>query len=98
MHRLAETGCGSIGFRIAGQRPLMFEALRYCGSEGLSQLYRFEIDLASVDGPIDAHECVSKAAVLTIQTPHGQRCFHGIVSRFEHTGEGDQESYYRAEI
>jgi type VI secretion system secreted protein VgrG len=81
--------------------------IRYRGTEGLCQLYRFEIELAStkIDRPADG--LVGKPATLSIFTDFGERWFHGIISRIEVTGENVGQSaggyqvvwtYFRAEL
>ncbi len=36
-----------IAFQVSGQPVDQFEVIRYRGTEGLCQLYRFEIDMAA---------------------------------------------------
>lgn len=87
-----------IAFRVQGGTPDDFLVTRYRGSEGLSQLYRFEIELASQQSGWALANIVGKPATLSIATAQGERFFHGIVSRFELTGETVDMTYYRAEV
>ena len=87
-----------IAFQISGQAVDQFEAIRYRGTEGLCQLYRFEIDLAAAGTGLPLNDLVGKTAVLSINTPTGERWFHGIVGRLEITGETVGQTYYRAEL
>jgi type VI secretion system secreted protein VgrG len=87
-----------IAFQLAGGDLDRFRVIRYCGREGLCQLYRFEIELACAEPVAGFGEIVGQAAALSINTPHGERCFHGIVSHFEMTGETYDQTYYKAEL
>jgi uncharacterized protein involved in type VI secretion and phage assembly len=62
------------------------------------QLYRFEIELASSQEQVAFDDVVGKPAVLSINTEWGTRWFHGIISRFEMTGETTDQTYFRAEL
>lgn len=72
------------------------------GSEGISQLFCFCLDLvAAVDTTIDPKKIVGKAVAVGIQANDSgtQRYIHGIVSSFELCGGGDNEfNNYRAWI
>ncbi|MHC4234714.1 MAG: type VI secretion system Vgr family protein [Planctomycetota bacterium] len=87
-----------LAFQIADGAVDQFEVMRYRGSEGLCQLYRFEIELASTEEQVPFDTVVGKAAVLSINTDYGERWFHGVISRFEFTGETTGQNYYRAEL
>ncbi|MCH7814308.1 MAG: type VI secretion system tip protein VgrG [Planctomycetes bacterium] len=71
---------------------------RYHGTEGLSQLYRFEIDLVAEDADVSLDDSVGRPAVLSMFTPHGDRWVHGIVARIAHLGETVGQTYYRVEL
>jgi uncharacterized protein involved in type VI secretion and phage assembly len=87
-----------LAFQISGRDIDEFRVIRYRGTEGLCQLYRFEIDLASEQEGTVLDAIVGKPAVLSINTPTGERWFHGIVSRFEMTGETVGQTYFRTEL
>lgn len=87
-----------LAFQIEGGAVGQFSVVRYRGAEGLCQLYRFEIELASSPEETALEDMVGKSAVLSINTDWGQRWFHGIVSRFEMKGETADQVYYRAEL
>ncbi len=87
-----------LAFKVAGGAADEFLVIRYRGSEGLCQLYRFEIELASAEGSPDFSSIVGKPATLSITSDWGPRWFHGIVSRFEMTGETADQTYFRAEL
>src|SRR5438105_832879 len=91
-------------FKVAGGADDQFSVLRFRGTEGLCQLYRFEIELVSTVESIDFNSIVGKAAVLSVNSSSGARWFHGIVSRMELTGEvpgtggGASRNHLRAEM
>jgi len=87
-----------LAFQIEGGAVDQYSVVRYRGAEGLCQLYRFEIELASSPEETALEDMVGKSAVLSINTDWGQRWFHGIVSRFEMKGETADQVYYRAEL
>lgn len=87
-----------LAFQVTGGEVDQFEVLRYRGTEGLCQLYRFEIELASTEESVPFDTIVGKPAVLSINTAYGERWFHGVVSRFELTGETTGQTYFRAEL
>ncbi len=87
-----------LAFQVAGGEVDQFSVNRYRGTEGLCRLYRFEIELSSTDEAVVFDDIVGKPAVLSINTENGTRWFHGIVGRFELTGETADQNYYRAEL
>ena len=87
-----------LAFGVEGVSLDQFLVIRYRGSEGLCQLYRFEIELSSSEASVTFDDIVGKPAVLSIANKYGHRWFHGIVSRFEMTGETVGQTYYRAEL
>jgi len=87
-----------LAFQVAGGDVDRFQVIRYRGSEGLCQLYRFEIELVSDDMAVNFDEIVGKPAVLSINTVTEERWFHGIISRFELTNQTVGQAYYRAEL
>ncbi len=87
-----------LAFQVSGRDIDEFLVIRFRGTEGLCQLYRFEIDLASTQEGTLLAPIVGKPAVLSVNTAGGERWFHGIVSRFEMTGETAGQTYFRAEL
>lgn len=84
-------------FEIEGvSGPL--DVLRFTGFEGMSQLYRFEVELSSADGNLAFDDALGKPALLTIHTIDESRFMHGIVSRFEETGTGTTRTVYTATV
>lgn len=72
--------------------------LSFHGSEGLSQLYDYHVEIASPDADIDLDAVIGKPALVTIEADDEPRYVHGIVSRFEMTGSGPEYTHYGASI
>ena len=72
--------------------------LRVNGSEGLSELFSFQIELAARDGEIDLDALVGVPAQLDIYYADGTRSVFGIVSRFEQGVAGETFTPYYAEL
>ena len=92
---MQELDKAQLAFQVADGGLDQFLVTRYRGTEGLCQLYRFEIDLTSTEEQVAFDDIVGKSAKLSINTAHGERWFHGIVSRFEMTGEAIDQTYFR---
>ncbi len=72
--------------------------LSFHGTEGISELYRFDIVIGSRDHEIDLDAVVGQDAKLTWKDKEGDRCVHGIVCRFEQTGRAGQFANYQARL
>jgi type VI secretion system secreted protein VgrG len=57
--------------------------LRFRGTEGISQLFEFELELLSRSSDIDFAQVVGKPAALGIDGPDTTRFLNGMISRFE---------------
>ncbi|HEV2136444.1 MAG TPA: type VI secretion system tip protein TssI/VgrG [Terracidiphilus sp.] len=75
-------------------------AERFSGMEGVSELFRYEIELlAAADKTIDPKKIVGEKACLSIVVDGTKkRYFNGIVSSFEMTGGGEEFHSYRATV
>src|SRR5262245_37930525 len=87
-----------LAFEVSGGTPDQFSVIRFRGSEGLCQLYRFEIEMVTDLDAVDFNEMVGKDAILTVNATSGTRWFHGVISRMEMTGEAGTRTYLRAEL
>src|SRR5262249_10236931 len=85
-------------FQIVGGDIEQFHVLRYRGTEGLCQLYGFEIETVCTASDLDLEEAVGQSGVLTIGRADDKREFRGIVSRIERTGESNDQFHYRIEL
>lgn len=70
----------------------------FTGTEEISRLFSFRLELCSDDSDIVFDEIVGKPCTLEIHSASGSRFVNGIVRRFERTGEGVSLTYYAAEI
>ncbi len=69
------------------------------GSEGISQLFHFSLDLvAPLDKPVEFDDVLSGPAVVELDLPKGTRYFNGFISRFSQGRRDDDFIYYRAEL
>ena len=80
-----------------GKDVLLLETLE--GTEGVSQLFRFQVVLASEVSPAIAFDdIVGKNVTITLQHPGGPRYINGIVSRFASGRSTSSLTGYYAEI
>jgi type VI secretion system secreted protein VgrG len=80
-----------------GEEQLLFRSMH--GTEGLSQLFEFEVELLSASASIDPKTVLGKPLALEIQTAGGPRFLNGQVVRFATIGrEGgtSRHTVYRA--
>ncbi len=73
---------------------------RLTGTEGLSELFRFELDLlAPADKPVAFEDVLGKPAAIALDVPNGQpRLFQGIISRFSQGNPSKRFLTYRATL
>lgn len=71
----------------------------FVGSEGISRLFRFNLELLSEDPAIAMDSLIGKPVAITLAlADDSQRFFHGVVNRFGQSGEGTRFSSYYAEV
>ena len=70
------------------------------GSEGMSRLFRFELDLLSEDQGITFTDIVGKNVTISVQQADGTpRYFNGVISRFgQGSAEGVFASYHKVQF
>ena len=68
------------------------------GSEGLSQLFRFDVTVACADNELAFASVVGQRAVLTFRVGDDPRHVHGVVSSFEQGDEGKKLTADRATL
>jgi type VI secretion system secreted protein VgrG len=83
-------------FEIQGFDKDAFHVVRFSGEEGLSQLYRFEVELFARDKDVDFDKALSNAATFTIKRRKGDIPFHGILKSFEQLSHSGPYTFYRA--
>ena len=69
------------------------------GSEGMSRLFRFDLDLLSADPNIDYTQIIGKSVTIAVTQADGTpRYFNGIISRFGQAGADETFTSYHAEM
>jgi type VI secretion system secreted protein VgrG len=68
------------------------------GQEGISQLFRFQLDLLSEDETISYDSIVGKNVAIYMETLDSHRSLNGFISRFSQGGRDQRFTYYRAEM
>ena len=71
---------------------------RFKGTEGISELYRFKIELAALDSAIDFNSLVGKPGLLTIYSGETERFINGRVLKFKQGHEATEYTYYEAHL
>ncbi len=71
---------------------------RFDGNEGISQLFEFQVEMASQDPAIDFARALGKTCLLEISGGGGSRFVHGMVRRFARIGQGLRVTYYTADV
>jgi type VI secretion system secreted protein VgrG len=72
----------------------------YSGEEGMSRLFRFQLDLLSENPSIKFQDIVGQRATISVRLPDASkfRYINGFVSRFSQTGRDERFTHYRAEL
>lgn len=67
----------------------------FTGREGISMLFRFRLDLMSLNPSIDFKAIMGQNVTVSVELPDGgQRYFNGIISRFrQNRGKNGEENY-----
>jgi type VI secretion system secreted protein VgrG len=82
--------------------PLGKEALLlngFAGNEGISRLFKFDLDLLSEDPAISFEALVGQKATISIKTiDGGERYINGFVSRFAQSGSDERFTHYQAKV
>lgn len=75
-----------------------FGVVRFNGTEGLSKIYEFEIQLVSSDPELDLNEVIQNPARLTLFRDEGKDAvfFNGILSEFDQLHQVGEMCFYRA--
>jgi type VI secretion system secreted protein VgrG len=72
---------------------------KFTGQEGISQLFSFQLELASEKPPIKLESIIGQnVTVNMILSDVSTRYFNGFVSEFAQTGQDSQFTYYQAEV
>ena len=80
-----------------GEDALLLTQLR--GHEGISRLFRFDLELLSENAALDFSAIIGKNVTIRVNQPdHTDRFFNGIVSRFAQSGSTATLTSYHAEV
>jgi type VI secretion system secreted protein VgrG len=74
----------------------VFAVIDFKGEEGISRLYRFEINLVCEQADIDLDAILANPASLKVVDGEGATFFHGVVAEFEQLHQKIGDTYYRA--
>jgi type VI secretion system secreted protein VgrG len=83
-------------FEISGVKPDLL-VVRFDLSEGVSVPYELSVELAC-DDEVKMDDALGKEGFLTLTAAGGDRIVHGLVDRFEHTGNLGRYGLYRARV
>ncbi len=88
---------------IAIDTPLGTDVLLlqgFSGREGISQLFKFDLNLLSDNNAIDFTEIIGQTVTIRVLLSDGtsERYFNGYVSRFAQSGSGTQFTNYQMEV
>lgn len=79
--------------------PDKFFLRNFTGTEGLSRLFRLDLDLLTADKALDMESILGKSVTLKVMLASGQRCFfNGIVSRMRQIGTSVTFANFEAEV
>src|SRR5512132_2840176 len=85
-------------FEVEGLSQTL-RVVRFSGSEGLSELFRFEVIAACEDGAIGFDDVIGKPALLTMRADEDEpRYVHGIVARLRQGDFGKKLTTYHLTI
>jgi type VI secretion system secreted protein VgrG len=80
-----------------GEDKLLLKGFK--GSEGMSRLFKFELDLLSEDNDIDFKKIIGQKVTISLRQANGKdRYFNGIISRFGQSGSDSNFTSYSAEM
>jgi len=85
-------------FRVGSLGETVLRVVEFNGTEGISQLFHFTLELASADAEVDFKAVVGQPAGLTVEGAPESRHVNGIICRFEQAGRGPDYTRYRGEL
>lgn len=86
-------------FRFGGIDPNLFLLVNWQGTEAVSELYKFEVELASTDENIDLENLLGRRASLAVINQEGEPDpWHGIVTAIKQTKRDETYAYYVATL
>lgn len=71
----------------------------FTGREGISQLFKFDLDLLSEKNSINFKDIIGQSVTISVTLPDGSdRYFNGVVSRFAQSGAEKRFTHYQMEV
>jgi type VI secretion system secreted protein VgrG len=86
------------GFSVGDLEPNELRVLRFSGTEGISELFRFDIELVSRTSDIDFTSVVGKPAAFEMMLGNDPRYVNGMLSHFEQGPLTKGYTHYFAEL
>lgn len=81
--------------RLGGVDPDLFLVHEWHGHEELSQLYRFEVNVASAQKDLKLEDLLGRRGTLTLRDAEGRLVrWHGLVTQLRHTHSDETYAYY----
>jgi type VI secretion system secreted protein VgrG len=84
-------------FEVSGADEEL-RVVRFEGKEGLSQLFKVDLELVAEDSELNFEQFIGQAGLLTVLSDDEPRYFHGIVNRFEQGATGRRFTTYYATL
>lgn len=85
-----------IGFESKAYGADTFGVIEFNGEEGLSRLYRFEIQLVSESADIDLEKMLANDVSLRLVNAGVETRYHGMLAEFEQLHQKGGDTFYRA--
>jgi len=85
-------------FQVGSYTNNELRVVRFSGSEAISELFSFDLELASEDNAIDFDKVVGQVAKLTIFHDDGARQVSGLIRSFAQGGAGVRFTRYQATL
>lgn len=92
-----DTSLALVAFRLGGVDPDLFLVYEWSGQEAISELYRFEVKLASAQMDIKLEDHLGRRATLTVRDQNGRVVrWHGLITALKQTHRDETYAYYQA--
>jgi type VI secretion system secreted protein VgrG len=85
-------------FETAALPPDTFQVVDFVGSDAISQLFQFDVNLVSQDSEIDFSEVINKPATLTLMRDDEPVRIHGLIADIEQGGRTADWVAYRVSL
>lgn len=74
--------------------PGRFQLMSLTASEGLSRPFEYQVELLSDKPGLKLEDYLGKGMAVSLKLIEGKRYFHGLVSRFSHSGRRTRQFYH----